>query len=274
MLEPYAELIGDPVDHSLSPAIHGHWLQACGLAGSYRALRCPSETLAAYFGARQADPLWRGCNVTMPLKEQVAARLDWLEDGAARSGAVNCVVPRDGELHGFNTDVDALLAALDGIDLEGGRAIVLGSGGAARGALVALGQRKADRVVLARDTDKRLKLLALGSDVRCASLHAFAEAREDAAVIINATPLGMVGAEDMPRSILEKLREVSSTPVVIDMVYRPLETEFLATARAAGLRTVDGLTLLIGQARRAFELFFGIAPPPGDEALRTLLRPD
>lgn len=271
MLEPYADLIGDPVAHSLSPAIHGHWLKALGLAGSYRAVRCPPETLGAYFGSRQPDPLWRGCNVTMPLKEKAAARLDWLEGGAARSGAVNCVVPRDGRLEGYNTDIDALLCAMEAIDIEGKRAIVLGSGGAARAALVALGQRNADRVVLARDPGKRLTLRALGSDIQCAPLTAIREALEDAVLIINATPLGMAGAEEMPLFMLERLQEASSAPLAIDLVYRPVETEFLAAARAAGMHTIDGLTLLIGQARRAFELFFEVAPPPGDDDLRTAL---
>lgn len=271
MLDPYAELIGDPVEHSLSPAIHGHWLKTLGLAGSYRAVRCPPETLGAYLGSRLPDPLWRGCNVTMPLKEKAAAWLDWLEDGAARSGAVNCIVPRNGRLHGFNTDIDALLGALDAIDMEGKRTVVLGSGGAARAALIALGQRKADRVVLARDPDKRLTLRALGGDIECAPLYAIREALEGAALIINATPLGMAGAEEMPLSILEELQQASPITLAIDLVYRPVETEFLSTSRAAGMQTVDGLTLLIGQARRAFELFFGTAPPPGDEALRTAL---
>lgn len=275
MLDPYAELIGDPVAHSASPAIHTHWLAERELPGSYRSVRCEAAALATYLASRRDDPFWRGCNVTMPLKEKAAARMDWLDDGAARSGAVNCIVPRDGRLHGYNSDVDALLRSFATVDLDGKRAVVLGSGGAARAALVALGQCGAERVVLARDPDRRLALRALGTDVRCAPLHAIREALDGAALIINATPLGMAGAEAMPLFILERLEAASSAILAIDMVYRPVETEFLSAARTAGMRTVDGLTLLIGQARRSFELFFGVAPPPGDDSLRTaLLRAD
>ncbi len=266
--EPYAEVIGDPVAHSLSPTIHSYWLDYRDLPGSYRAMRCDAQALAPYLAGRRDDPLWRGCNVTMPLKELAAARMDWLDDGAARAGAINCVVPRDGELHGYNTDIDAVLRAVETVDLAGKRAVVLGAGGVARAALVALGARGAQRVVLARNADRRLALRALGADVQDAPLYAIREALEDAAVVINATPLGMAGDERIDIFLLEALEAAARPMLVIDMVYRPVETEFLSTARAIGMPTVDGLTLLIGQARRSFSLLFGAEPPPWSGPLR------
>jgi shikimate dehydrogenase len=265
MAEPYAELIGDPVTHSLSPAIHRHWLKLAGLAGDYRAVRCALADLPDYLARRRADPDWRGCNVTMPLKAEAARLTDRADSLLAASGAANCIVPRDGALVAFNTDVTGIRAALADYDLKGRKAVIIGKGGAARAAAFFLGQQCAELTILARDA-------ALG----LISPDEAARALAGAAVVVNATPLGMAGGPVMPRYILEALATAAPGAVAFDMVYDPHETEFLLSARAARLRTIDGLTMLIGQARRAFELFFGVAPPPGgDEALRErLLRAD
>lgn len=265
MAEPYAELIGDPVAHSLSPAIHRHWLEIAGLAGDYRAIRCALADLPDYLARRRADPDWRGCNVTMPLKTEAARLTDRADSLLAASGAANCIVPRDGALVAINTDVNGIRAALAGLDLKNRKAVIIGKGGAARAAAFVLGQQDAQLTILARDP-------ALGSIAPDAA----AEALAGAALVMNATPLGMARAPPMPRHILEALATTATGAVAFDMVYHPFDTEFLTAARASGLGTIDGLTMLIGQARRAFELFFGVAPSPGgDEALRErLLRAD
>lgn len=270
MTEPFAEVIGDPIAHSLSPAIHAFWLQRLGLSGSYRATRCTSDELEPFLASRRDDPTWRGCNVTMPLKQQAALLLDQLDSRAAATGAVNCIVPGGVGLSGFNTDLDGVDAALGDENLAGRWAVVLGSGGAARAAVVALAKRGTQVAVLARKGPRSAAMTDLTPGLQVAPLYAGAEAFEGAAVIINATPLGMRGEAEMPLFILEHLG-LARGALAIDMVSNPSRTEFLAAAHAAGLRTADGLTVLIGQARRAFELFFGCPPPPGDDELRARL---
>lgn len=272
MAEDYAELIGDPVAHSLSPAIHLYWLDRLGLASAYRSIRVATGELHSYVAARRADPRWLGCNVTMPLKQAAADAADRLDPSAAATGAVNCLVPRDGALVGHNTDLDGIAAALAGRNLAGRDALILGAGGGARAAAVALARRGARPIILARNEAQRDAVANL-TGARADRLDAFPDHAGDAALLVNASPLGMTAAT--PPAILDALTALRPGALVFDMVYRPLETPLLARARAAGLDTVDGLVMLIGQARRAFELFYGAAPPPGDAELRTrLLRAD
>ncbi len=263
-------MIGDPVDHSLSPTIHNFWLEQRGLRGTYGATRCTAPQLEHFLQRRRSDPVWRGCNVTMPLKQLAAELAEELDPGAVAIGAVNCIVPCGGALRGYNTDLDGVTAALGGEDLSGKRAVVIGSGGAARAAVVALDRRGADIVVLARKGPRCEAMIGLAPGLKVAPIYAIAEAIKEAAVVINATPLGMAGAPGMPAAILDNLGAAPGA-LALDMVTSPLRTEFLADAEAAGLRPVDGLNMLIGQARRAFELFFGSAPPSGDVELRTRL---
>ena len=111
-MPPYAEVIGDPIAHSKSPQIHRHWLQQTGLDGDYRATRVSREGLAGYFAERRADPDWRGCNVTIPHKENVAPLIDDVASDAAAIGAVNCVIREGDRLVGYNSDVNGIAAAL------------------------------------------------------------------------------------------------------------------------------------------------------------------
>lgn len=271
MPEPYAELIGDPVAHSLSPAIHARWLNELALAGDFRAFRCEREELSSYLGARRHDPFWRGCNVTMPLKAAAATFADEADATVTATGAANCLARQGDRLMAYNTDLDGIDAALGDLQLKGERAVLIGAGGAARAAVAALGRRGARVLVLARDPARALSLLPLAPSVRAEALYANFTAIDGAAAVINATPLGMEGAPPMAWTILETLNRAAPGALIFDMVYRPVDTALLTTARSAGLHTADGLTMLIGQARRAFELFFGMAPPPGDDDLRRAL---
>lgn len=255
MAEPYAEVIGDPVAHSLSPAIHRHWLAALGLPGDYRATRVTSAELPTYLAERRTDPAWRGCNVTMPLKREAARSAGRNTLSLARDAA-NCLTPEAGILTAHNTDIDGIHAALANIDVAGRRVVIIGSGGAAAAVRIALAD--AEIATIRRDRSGRFPD---GAPDTIAS----------AALVINATPLGMIGAPAMPADIVTALSRMAPGASAFDMVYQPLETPFLAAARATGLQTIDGLTMLIGQARRSFELFFGVAPPPGDAELRRLL---
>jgi len=176
----WAEVIGDPVAHSKSPAIHGFWLDCLGIQGSYKATLISEGKLGAYFEQRLRDPDWRGCNVTIPHKLAVIPFLD----EASEIGAVNCVTREDGRLIGRNTDVDGFAEAIAGADLE--KVVVIGAGGAARAALAGL--REAGQIInITRQNIEDTTLL------------------EGATLIVNATPLGMAHAGPMPRTLLEAL---------------------------------------------------------------------
>ncbi len=275
MTRPYAEVIGDPIAHSKSPLIHGFWLAKLGIDAEYRACHVRPEELADYFAQRRTDPDWRGCNVTIPHKEKVRPSLDGVDGKAEAVGAVNCVFrTTEGKLIGTNTDVDGVEDALAGLDLDGQEVCVIGGGGAARSAFHVLADRKCGSVfVLARDPDKAVRVAnACGVSGVGVRLEPDSVAFCQSALLINATQLGMAGQPMMPGYVLSQLDELAEGATVFDMVYAPLETDLLGAARRKGIRTVDGLVMLIGQAGRAFEYFFGVAPPREHDAeLRKLL---
>jgi shikimate dehydrogenase len=258
---PHAEVIGDPIAHSKSPLIHKFWLEKLGIEADYHSTHVAAEGLSVYLESRRSDPDWRGCNVTIPHKESIIPRLDEVEDGGI--GAVNCVLPRDGLLVGRNTDVQGIAAALASGQGIASRVCLIGAGGAARAALHFLRLSATAQVsLIARDSvkAKALQEAFIGSG----SVYSFDEssrALEGAEWIINATPLGMVGQPPMPRQVIEALDQTGDHALVFDMVYAPLETPLLARARQLDRRTADGLTMLIGQAAAAFELFFGRPAP-------------
>ena len=280
---PYAEVIGDPIVQSKSPAIHGYWIGQLGLDADYRAAHVTAEGLADYIASRRTDPDWRGCNVTMPHKQAVIPLLDALDPLAERIGAVNTIVPEEGRLIGYNTDAGGFLEPLRPHLAQQHlfrMARVLGTGGAARAIIAALAGEKVVIVLAGRNTEKARALLDEldpAGEHHVAPLDHFAEPTDFAFddregcfdVVVNASPLGMAGQPPLAF-------DFSHAPpgsIVYDIVTHPLDTPFLEAARAAGLRTVDGLSMLIGQAAEAFERFFGQAPPrgDGDAALRALL---
>jgi shikimate dehydrogenase len=281
--QAYAEVIGDPIAQSKSPAIHGHWLEKAGIDAGYRACHVTADGLADYLAARRADPAWRGCNVTMPHKQAVIPLLDRLDPLAARIGAVNTIVPEEGGLAGYNTDAQGFLEPLRPL-LERQHlfrmARVLGTGGAARAIVAALAGEGMVIVLAGRDPAKARALLDEldpGGEHHAADLGHFAQPTDFAFddregcldLVVNASPLGMRG---QPTLALD-LSHVPPGSVVYDIVTDPLDTPPLQAARAAGFRTVDGLSMLIGQAAAAFEKFFGALPPrePGDSDLRDQL---
>ncbi len=273
---PYAEVIGDPVDHSKSPLIHEYWLGQLGLVGDYRQRRIARDELGRYLLERRSDPDWRGCNVTIPHKQAVLACLDHIETDARRIGAVNIVVPRDGGLTGCNSDVNGIATALQGIDLEGSTVVMIGAGGAARAAAAYLGDCGVRRLtILVRNPAKAEGLRTLVPETQLEILPLTGTRPLDAspAVIINASPLGMSGGPPMPGELLDELIRHAPTALFFDMVYAPLETDFIAAGRRGGAAIADGLTMLIGQAACAFGLFFFEAAPEPDSRLRALLAP-
>lgn len=279
----YAEVIGDPIAQSKSPAIHGYWIGELGLDANYRAAHVTAEGLSDYIASRRADPAWRGCNVTMPHKQAVMPLLDALDPLAEKVGAVNTIVSENGRLVGYNTDVGGFLEPLRPYLARQHlfrMARVLGTGGAARAIIVALAGEHVTLVLAGRNPDKARALLDEldpGGEHHFAPLDHFADAtdfefddREGCFdLIVNASPLGMAGQPPLAFD----LSHVPPGSIVYDIVTHPLDTPLLRAARQAGFRTVDGLSMLIGQAAEAFAKFFGQEPPrgDGDAALRALL---
>lgn len=280
----YAEVIGDPIAQSKSPAIHNYWIGQLGLDAEYRACHVTAEGLAPYLADRRDDANWRGCNVTMPHKQAILPLLDRLEIGAEMIGAVNTVTPRrNGALIGSNTDGAGFLEPLRQYLAEPHffrMARVLGTGGAARAIVAALAEQGIVIVLAGRDPAKARALLEEidpEGEHHAVDIAHFADPTDFAFddrdrcfdLIVNASPLGMAGQPPLNFDF----SHAPPDSVVYDIVTHPLETEFLKTARAAGFRTIDGLSMLIGQAAIAFERFFGVAPPrkDGDVELRRLL---
>lgn len=264
----YAEVIGDPIAHSKSPAIHRFWLGKLGIDARYEAHHVLPGDLPAYIATRRDDADWRGCNVTIPHKIAV---LDLIDDpGGVRGsiGAANTVLRQPaGQVIGTNTDAAGFFAPIADLPLAGRDVAVIGTGGAAHAVLFALARTDVASVTLmARSPLKGAALLArFGLRGSVAALSA---ALPPVALLVNASPLGMAG---QPPLLLD-LSPLPDDAVVYDLVYAPIETALLASADARGLATVDGIEMLIGQAAVAFELFFGaVAPREHDEALRALI---
>jgi shikimate dehydrogenase len=288
MTRPYAEVIGDPIAQSKSPAIHNYWLGKLGLDAEYRACHVTADGLADYLAARREDDAWRGCNVTMPHKQAVIPYLDRLEIGAEMVGAVNTITRRyrsdtGARLIGTNTDMAGFLEPLQPWLAQTHlfrMARVLGTGGAARAIVAALAEHNVMVVLAGRDPAKARALLDEidpDGEHHAVDLAHFAEPTDFAFddrsqcldLVVNASPLGMAGQPPLKY-------DFSHTPpgsVFYDIVTAPLETPLLAEAKARGFRTIDGLAMLIGQAAAAFEKFFGQAPPREDcdAELRALL---
>jgi shikimate dehydrogenase len=270
MTKPYAEVIGDPVDHSLSPAVHNFWLKAMGIDATYGRRRVTRAELPAYLAEKRADADWRGSNVTMPLKLDAVALADSASDRAVAAGAANLLMMRDGQLAAVNTDVGAiaaLLAKLHQAKARMGSVTLLGNGGAARAALVALKLVGIANVrVQARDIAEARKLaVEFGLETGPAL---FTEPIVSDG-LINATPLGMPGRD----CLICDLHRMPVGGWVFDMAYDPDETPLIESARKAGLQSVSGLQMLVEQAATSFELFFGQKPPRDrDPQLWQLLR--
>ena len=255
---PYAEVIGDPIDHSLSPIIHGFWLESLKIDAEYRRQQVPRAGLPAYLIEKRADAAWKGSNVTMPLKLDALALADEPTDRALAAGAANALVMRDGKLVAANTDVGAIALLVDRARRTGlatTSVTLFGNGGAARAVLAAL------RLLNIRDIRIHAR------DVQTATALAVEFGLSDGpvgmaqpptgALLINATPLGMDGRECLNC-------DVSSMPDnggVFDMVNAPAETPLIRAARARGLKVISGLEMLVEQAAASFKLFFAAAAP-------------
>lgn len=267
-----AGVMGWPVEHSRSPALHGFWLKQYGIAGAYVKLPVPPEGLrAALRGLPEKG--FAGCNLTLPHKEAALAIIDHVDASARRIGAVNTIVVRaDGTLEGRNTDafgfIENLRAGAPDWRADHGAAVVLGAGGAARAVLAALIDAGVPEIRLLNRHRARAESLAaaLGGEIRVLDWEARARALAGAALLVNTTSLGMHGAPPLELA----LDALDRAAVVNDIVYVPLETPLLAAARRRGNTVVDGLGMLLHQARPAFAAWFGVMPAVTGELRRTI----
>ncbi|MBL8587566.1 MAG: shikimate dehydrogenase [Methylobacteriaceae bacterium] len=267
-----AGVMGLPVLHSRSPRLHNHWFGEAGMSGAYVPLEITPERLEAALRALPALG-FAGCNLTIPHKVAAMAMVDEVDETARRIGAINCIVVRpDGQLHATNYDgfgfVESLVEAAPDWRADAGPAVVLGAGGGARAVVVGLADRGAKEIrVINRTHGRALDLAAdLGDPVVALPWEARGEALADAATLVNTTSLGMEGQPELAMD-LGRLR---GDALVSDIVYIPRETRLLAAARARGNRTVNGLGMLIHQARPAFRDWFGVMPQ-ATPALRAMI---
>jgi len=265
-----AGVLGWPVSHSRSPRLHGYWLETLGLDGAYLPLPVHPDRFADAVRAL-ADLGFRGANVTIPHKQAAFAVCDAVDPTARRAGAVNTLVFRDGRIEGSNTDgfgfLESVREQAPGWQPSAGPAVLLGAGGAARAIAAALLDTGCPRVTLVNRSRDRAE--ALAREIGGAIAVADTPPMSDAALLVNTTSLGMQG---QPPLVLD-LAPLPPSAVVADIVYVPLETPLLAAARTRGLAAVDGLGMLLHQARPGFEAWFGAAPRV-DAALRAVVAAD
>jgi shikimate dehydrogenase len=271
---PTACIIGWPVTHSRSPLIHRYWLRKYGIAGDYVIRPVPPDEIAGFL-AGFAGSGFVGANVTVPYKEAAFAAAAERRPAAEAIGAVNTVWLQDGILHGDNTDADGFAVSLDravgGWDAQGGHAVVLGAGGAARAIVWALMNRGFDPVTIVNRTIDRAVDLAerFGGAARAAAWDSLSDRLRDARLLVNTTSLGMAGQPPLDID----LSPLPADAIVNDLVYVPLETDLLRKARARGLMAVDGLGMLLCQATIGFWRWFGVMPEVTSE-LRALVAAD
>jgi shikimate dehydrogenase len=270
---PRAGVAGWPIGHSRSPIIHGYWLSELGIAGAYEKFAvAPGEFPA--FAAKIGQDGFLGANVTVPHKETAFSVCDERTPVAEALGAVNTLWRRDGRLVGDNTDVAGFLANMDdgapGWTEGAESAVVIGAGGAARAIVYALISRGFGRVVIVNRTQARAEALASHFGVaRAAPWVELSHELAEADLLVNASSLGMIGQPPLAIGI----HFLPERAVVADAVYVPLRTPLIETARARGLRAVEGLGMLLHQAAPAFARWFGVSPVV-TPALRALVEAD
>ena len=271
---PLAGVIGSPIAHSKSPALHTHWLKTLGIAGHYIPIDVAQEDLE-HIVKTLPKMGFVGVNVTVPYKEKVMDFADLVTDRAALIGSANTLIFRkDGKIHADNTDsygfIQNLRQKTPDWDPKAGPAAILGAGGAARAVIAALVEVGVPEILISNRTKARAEKLKadFGKRLRVVDWVQAGNMLEEAATVINTTSLGMVGKPPL-RVPLDGLQKGT---LVTDLVYAPLMTHLLNEANEAGCVTVDGLGMLLHQAVPAFERWFGVRPQVTDETRAAVLR--
>ena len=267
-----AGVMGWPVSHSRSPKLHNYWLNHYGLPGAYVLLPVDPARLSVALPGLAALG-FAGCNITIPHKVTAMQLVDRVDPIARRIGAINTiVVESDGSLSGCNNDgfgyIQSLLDAQPDWRADAGPVTVLGAGGAARAVIASLAERGAREIRLANRTAQRARDLAreFGAPVAAISWDERHDALADVALLVNTTSQGMTGQPALELS----LDRLPARALVSDVIYVPLETPLLAAARQRGNPTVNGLGMLLNQARPAFKAWFGVMPEITPELRRII----
>ena len=266
-------VIGWPIKHSRSPLIHGHWIKQYNLNAAYRREAIAPEAFAD-FVTHLSERGYVGANITIPHKEAALAMSE-PDDRARAVGAANTLWYDGGRLLSTNTDVEGFTANLDAWvpnwEQRGGDAVVLGAGGSARAIVYGLIERGIGKIHIVNRTPERAAALQaqFGAVVQPAHEAALPHLLGKATLLVNTTSLGMTG---QPPLVID-LDPLPRHAVVADLVYAPLETPLLAAARSRGLATADGLGMLLHQAVRGFQMWFGVRPEVTPE-LRSLIEAD
>jgi shikimate dehydrogenase len=270
----HAFVVGTPIRHSRSPLIHGHWLQNFAIAGDYRAIEVLEADFERFIQSLKSDQVYRGGNVTIPHKERAYQLADQPDALAEELGAANTLWLEDGVLHATNTDGYGFTANLDarapGWE-KATSAVILGAGGASRAIIQAVRDRGIGEIHVVNRTVARAQELAdrFGPAIHAHAMGELSEVMLGAGLFINTTSLGMDGEG----SIEIDFSAMGPDAVVTDIVYVPLETPILEQARIQGLRTVDGLGMLLHQAVPGFEKWFGQRPQVSED-LRAMIIQD
>ncbi|MBU2980332.1 shikimate dehydrogenase [Lentibacter algarum] len=270
---PLAGVIGSPIAHSKSPALHGYWLKSLGLRGHYIPMDVSADDLADVI-KMMPKMGFVGANITVPHKEAVMGIADLISDRAALIGSANTLIFRkDGKVHADNTDsygfIQNLKQNAPDWDPKAGPAALLGAGGAARAVISALLESGVPQIMISNRTKLRAEKLRddFGGRLKVVDWVQAGNMLEDAATVVNTTSLGMHGKPEL-RVPLDGLQKGA---LVNDLVYAPLETNLLAHARQAGCVAVDGLGMLLHQAVPGFERWFGERPEVTEETRAAVL---
>ena len=266
-----AAVIGDPVKHSLSPVIHNAGFRSLGIDWFY--VKCEVKEGQAKQALEAMKMLnLRGLSVTMPHKTSIAALVDSLSESAQALKSVNTVeVSADGSLIGHSTDGDGLVASLlaQGVDVAGKDVLILGAGGAARSVIDALYRRGCHRIFIVNRSLENAKVAAelaqgVATTIELSSDSAMSEATSQCDIVINATSVGMTKNSDVKSESPISANLITSTHIVVDLVYHPLQTELLRSAELRGAKTIDGLGMLVHQAALQQQIWTGLSPNVSD----------
>ncbi|MCH8171997.1 MAG: shikimate dehydrogenase [Proteobacteria bacterium] len=258
-----AALIGNPVCHSLSPRLHNFWCEKYRISGNYEAISLEEKDLDSFLGRIRSGE-FVGANVTAPFKEKLLEKMDCLEKAAEKTGAINTIISRkDGTLEGRNSDpsgfMENLMSRAPRLNIQNITTMVLGTGGAARACIFALLDKGAGKIIVAGRTESHLRGLMnffSNSILRDISWSGINTSGKGVSLLVNATSSDLSGAG----ALQFDFSTLAQDSIVYDLVYNPPETEFLKAARKTGLKTIDGLGMLIYQAIPAFEAWFGVRP--------------
>ena len=255
--KPHYLLFGHPVEHSLSPLMHNTALEHYGMEASYHAVDLQERELTELASHLNSDH-FLGTNVTIPYKQLIADYLDGVDPKARSIEAVNTVVKKEYRLKGYNTDCGGFISPLETYqaDIEGGRAVVFGTGGASRAIVVGLEEMGLEEVFLVSRNPGRISSFDRFDSVSVISYQEWPSWAEEAVLVVNATPLGMY-PKTSRSPVRDGEKQYLSERICYDIVYNPIKTSFLQQAESVGATTIGGLEMLIQQGSRSFELWTG-----------------